>query len=199
MTKVLILLAAGLSRRFGPENKLLAELEDRPLYRHMLDKLEGLRDADTRLLVMANAPAIRDWCDRRGIPWGASPRAAQGLSHTIRAALALAGEAEAYVFFVADQPRLKERTIRRLLEGCERRRADLGCLACGERRGNPAWFAARFRPELEALTGDTGGRAVLDRHSGEVLLIPAEAEELEDVDRPLVTARDLQYNNSRKE
>ena len=198
MKTALILLAAGLSRRFGPEDKLLLELEGRPLYRHTLDKLEQLRDEDTRLLVMTNTPAIQDWCGGRGIPWGASPRAAEGISHTIRAALALAGEADSYVFFVSDQPRLRESTIGRLLECCRGSGAPLGCLSCGGRRGNPAWFSARFRPELEALSGDTGGRAVLQRHLEEAVLVPAAPEELEDIDLPLVTGGNLQYNRGRK-
>lgn len=184
MTKVLILLAAGLSRRFGAENKLLWELEGLPLYRHTLDKLEQLQAPDTRLLVMTNTPEIQAWCQSRKIPWGESPQAAQGISHTIRAALALAGEPEAYVFFVADQPKLEKTTIRRLLSVCEARHARLGCLVSGEHRGNPVWFSADLRPELEQLTGDTGGRAVLKRHWEQAVTLEVNRKELEDVDLP---------------
>lgn len=184
MTKTLILLAAGLSRRFGPENKLLAPVAGRPLFRHILDKLEKLQGPDTRLLVMTNTPEIRAWCESRNIPWGASPQADQGISHTIRAALALAGDTEAYVFFVADQPKLEESTIRRLLSACEAGNAPVGCLVSGERRGNPVWFSALLRPELEQLTGDTGGRAVLQPHWAQALRVEAAGEELEDIDLP---------------
>ena len=184
MTKTLILLAAGLSRRFGPENKLLWELEGRPLYRHTLDKLEQLQAPDTRLLVMTNTPEIQAWCQSRKIPWGESPEADRGISHTIRAALALAGDTEAYVFFVADQPRLELKTIRRLLSACEAKKALVGCLVCGERRGNPVWFSAPLGPELEQLTGDTGGRAVLKRHWDRAVTLEADRTELEDVDLP---------------
>ena len=104
MTKVLILLAAGLSRRFGPENKLLSPVDGLPLFQHTLDKLEKLQAPDTRLLVMTNTREIQAWCQNRKIPWGESPEAHKGISCTIRSALALAGAAEAYVFFVADHP-----------------------------------------------------------------------------------------------
>lgn len=184
MTKTLILLAAGLSRRFGPENKLLWPLEGRPLYRHTLDKLERLQAPDTRLLVMTNTPEIQAWCRSRAIPWGESPEAERGISHTIRAALALAGETEAYVFFVADQPRLELNTIRRLLSACETKKALVGCLVSGERRGNPVWFSAALRQELEQLTGDTGGRAVLKHHWAQAVKVETDRKELEDVDLP---------------
>ncbi|MBR1780999.1 MAG: NTP transferase domain-containing protein, partial [Oscillospiraceae bacterium] len=49
MKKTMILLAAGASRRFGGENKLLYELGGLPLYRHTLDKLIRLTDAETAL------------------------------------------------------------------------------------------------------------------------------------------------------
>lgn len=184
MTKTLILLAAGLSRRFGPENKLLAPVAGRPLFRHTLDKLEKLQGPDTRLLVMTNTPEIQTWCESRNIPWGASPQAHRGISHTIRSALALAGDTEAYVFFVADQPKLEESTIRRLLSACEAGNAPVGCLVSGERRGNPVWFSALLRPELEQLTGDTGGRSVLQAHWAQALRVEAAGEELEDIDLP---------------
>ena len=45
-------------------------------------------------------------------------------------ALALAGEADSYVFFVSDQPRLRESTIGRQLECCRGSGAPLGCLSC---------------------------------------------------------------------
>lgn len=184
MTKTLILLAAGLSRRFGPENKLLWPVAGRPLFRHTLDRLERLQNPDTRLLVMTNTPEIRAWCESRNISWGASPQADQGIAHTIRAALALAGDTEAYVFFVADQPKLEESTIRRLLSACEAGNAPVGCLVSGDRRGNPVWFSALLRPELEQLTGDTGGRAVLQAHWAQALRVEAAGEELEDIDLP---------------
>lgn len=184
MTKTLILLAAGLSRRFGPENKLLSPVEGLPLFRHTLDKLEKLQGPDTRLLVMTNTPEIQAWCQSRQIPWGESTEAAQGISHTIRAALALAGDTEAYVFFVADQPKLEESTIRRLLSACEASNAPVGCLVSGDRRGNPVWFSASLRQELEALAGDTGGRSVLKAHWAQAVRVGAAEEELEDIDLP---------------
>ena len=182
MTKTLILLAAGLSRRFGPENKLLSPVAGLPLFRHTLDKLEKLQSPDTRLLVMTNTPEIQAWCQSRKIPWGESPDAAQGISHTIRAALALAGETEAYVFFVADQPKLEETTIKRLLSSCEAKNALLGCLVSGERRGNPVLWDKSYFPELLELTGDTGGRQVIKRYPERVRLVECGEKELADVD-----------------
>lgn len=185
MKKVLILLAAGLSRRFGKENKLLHEVDGLPLYRHTLDKLEGLRDRETEVLVMTNTPEIQAHCTARGIAWRASPEAERGIAHTLHEALEQSTGADAYVCFVADQPKLRRETIQNFLAACETGGKGLGCLCCGERRGNPVWFAAQYRGELLALTGDVGGRQVLERHPSDVLFYPAGREELEDIDLPL--------------
>lgn len=184
MRKALIFLAAGLSRRFGPENKLLHEVEGLPLYRHTLDKLERLQGESTCLLVVTNTPEIQRHCEARGISWTPSPEAERGISHSFRSGLTAAGDADAYVCFVADQPKLREETICRFLRTCEEAGAGLGCLACGKTWGNPVWFAAGYRPELMTLTGDTGGKAVLRRHPDRVLPVPVESWELEDVDLP---------------
>lgn len=184
MTKTLILLAAGLSRRYGAENKLLAGVDGLPMYRHILDKLERLRDGETALLVMTNTPEIQADCTARQIEWRESPRAAEGIAQTIRCALEHAPETDAYVFFVADQPKLKETTIRSFLHRCGTSDQGLGCLCSGKGRGNPAWFRRRYLPELCALSGDRGGRTILERHPEDLLLCGAGAEELEDVDVP---------------
>ena len=57
MKVCLIYLAAGNSRRFG-SNKLLYELEGRPLYRHLLDRLVSLsrQHADWEVIVVTQYP-----------------------------------------------------------------------------------------------------------------------------------------------
>lgn len=184
MRVCLVLLAAGLSRRFGAENKLLYELDGKPLYRHTLDKLIALRDGETEVLVMTNTPEVQAFCGAHEIRWLASPQAAEGASQTIRTAVAAAGDADACVFFVADQPRLKLTTLQGFLKLCREREAGLACVAAEGQRGNPAWFGRAWFGALSALTGDVGGRKVLLQNAKQVLLFPAERAELTDIDRP---------------
>lgn len=184
MRVCLVLLAAGLSRRFGAENKLLYPWEGKPLYRHTLDKLLAVREKHTDVLVMTNTPEVQRYCEEQNVRWLASPNAAEGVSHTIRAAVAGAGDADACVFFVADQPRMKQTTIQNFLRFCVERETELACVAAGGHRGSPVWFGRRCFPALSALTGDVGGRTILSQHSKQVLLFLAEQAELTDIDRP---------------
>jgi molybdenum cofactor cytidylyltransferase len=190
MTIPCILLAAGLSRRFG-SNKLLYPVEGRPLYRHTMDKLTALRDGDPErypLYLVSRWPEILTEGRKQGWTVLDHPHSEAGLSSTLqlglRAALEHAGPEDAFAFFVCDQPWLRLETIRAFLDGFENSGKGLGCLQCGGTPGNPAVFSQAYVPELLALTGDHGGRRVLNAHPEDLYLHPAAPEELRDVDIP---------------
>jgi probable selenium-dependent hydroxylase accessory protein YqeC len=57
--------------------------------------------------------------------------------------------------------------------------------ALGGRRGNPVIFASQFFSELRQLSGDSGGRVVIDRHPEAcVPLAFSSAAQFSDIDRP---------------
>ena len=84
---------------------------------------------------------------------------------------------------MADQPHLKQETILRLLEGFQRSEKGIGAVVWNEQIGNPVIFHEKYREELLALEGDTGGKRVLKRHLEDVYLCEAEEKtELKDYD-----------------
>ena len=195
MTAALILLAAGGSRRYGRENKLLAAVDGTPMYRYILDRLLTLRDGENSVFVVTNTPEIQAFCDAKGIPWADNPGWEEGISSSIRVGIQHVPAAQAYVFFVADQPKLKTDTIRGFLTACREAGAELGCVAAGGHWGNPAWFGRSFVPDLSALEGDTGGKQILRKNAQKVLVFPVKREELEDIDTPsLDIGETIPYN-----
>ena len=204
MKTTLIYLAAGGSRRFG-RNKLLHLWEGEPLFAPLLKRLISLvsRHAEWEILVVTRYPELKAEAEtlwRRnkekreeaegGFRVINSPDSEKGMSETIKAALRAAPFSEAYAFFVADQPYLKEDTAERFLTEMEKLNGKegtgLGCVCFGERTGNPVWFSGEYRDELLALTGDKGGKEVVKAHRERVCLFPVEEErELWDVDIPV--------------
>ncbi len=183
MHKHILYLASGSSRRFGA-NKLLHPLEGKPMYCYGLETLSQVVNArsDCSLTVVSRYAPIREGARALGIAAADSPQSHLGVSHTIRAGLrSLEIREEDYILFVvADQPWLTGRSVVRLLEAGEKG-ADCACLCWESRPGNPCLFSARLLPELMALEGDTGGRAVLKRHA--CVYVPADSsKELEDID-----------------
>ena len=97
--------------------------------------------------------------------------------------------ADAYVFFVADQPWLSERTLEAFLKFMrkvsdeDREGSPIGCVSRLGEPGNPVWFSAFYNDELLALSGDRGGKRVMKAHMDQVHFFEVEEErELWDVD-----------------
>lgn len=186
MNKHVIYMAAGNSRRFG-SNKLLYDYQGKPLYRHGLDMVENFcrQRKDCTLLIVSRYQEILQYAEQKKIMNVYSPDSYKGVSYTIRAALQALGsvpEEDFIVFVVADQPYLKEKTLKKLLELAEPG-TETASVMYGERPGNPAMFSARLIPELLDLQGDEGGRKVIRKHSCRYAYAEEEAE-LYDIDTP---------------
>ena len=104
----------------------------------------------------------------------ANPAWASGQSGSVRAAVdSLAPEMTAAVFLLADQPTVVTDTIDSLVEVHQRSLAPVVApLYRGGRRGNPVLFDRAAFAKLAALTGDVGGRALLDSYGDRVQHIP---------------------------
>lgn len=187
MKLALILLAAGDSRRFGG-NKLLYELDGKPLYRYLTDELSGLGTLlFARRILVTQYEIIAADLEQQGYEIVRNRESSLGISHSIRLALDRLGAAgtevmDAACFAVCDQPYLKGATLKAFLEQWQQSGTGLGCLGCGERLGNPAVFSKRYFPELQSLDGDKGGKRVLRRHMEDVMIFPADELELHDID-----------------
>ncbi len=184
MTKHILYLASGSSRRFG-ENKLLYPLDGKPMYLYGLEMLSNCVEKydDCTLTVVSCYEEIRQKATSLGIRTVDSPESAKGVSYTIKAglnALEDISEEDFIVFVVADQPYLSVTSVEKLL-ACAKEGTETASLMYGDRPGNPTLFSAKLIPELMALEGDTGGRAVIRRHP--CVDIQADiSQELDDID-----------------
>jgi len=183
-----ILLAAGFSRRFGIEDKLMQPLPDgRAL---ALASAQNLLAALPRtvavirpqakalgaLLAAAGADVVV--CDVRETEMADS--LGIGVRHAARYAEALEG----CVIALADMPFIRPQTIVAVADAL----ADGARIAApcyGQQRGHPVGFAAGLREELENVRGDEGARSVLQRHRQAVRLLPVDDPGiLTDIDTP---------------
>lgn len=206
----MIYLAAGNSRRFG-SNKLLYQIEGKPMFRYGLDALlKVLEEMEgTSLTVVTNFAEIEEYvreCGKDRISAVKSPESHKGISYSVRAGLmgsgpnvcTFAGEnlsvqpdsgsplpcadVDYYLFCVADQPCVSSKTVVRLLRETAEGGFAGGFVEWEGKSGNPAVFSKELLPELFALQGDNGGKRILTGRRDVCRVRAGRREELEDVD-----------------
>lgn len=177
-----ILLAAGAGKRFGG-SKLTAEIQGKTLYMEGIGKLKKLETFGPKAVVTGNSE-IADTARRHKIfpVWNDQPDKGVSLSIQlgIEAVERLDDETEAFMFMVCDQPGLKVSTLNRMIKDYRDGILELGYQG---RHGNPVIFSRDYAEELKKLSGDMGGRRVLENHRDKVKVFEAEdISELWDID-----------------
>ncbi|MFC7078904.1 nucleotidyltransferase family protein [Halorussus caseinilyticus] len=161
------LLAAGTGSRFDGGNKLLADLDGRPVVAHAARTLaESSLDAAVAVVGHDREAVERALPDGFGIV--ANPDYEAGQSASVRRAVESARErdADAVLFALGDMPRVSVETVDSIVRAYRELRDDPdapGIVAprYDGYRGNPVLFDARYFDELASVEGDTGGRALL--------------------------------------
>jgi molybdenum cofactor cytidylyltransferase len=157
-----IILASGLSRRMGGQDKLLLPVDGIALVERVMQAADASW-LDDIILAYQN-PAVAELAGKYRIRTVHNPEAALGLSASVKAGvLAALPETQAYLFLTGDQPRLEAATINLLICDWQDHKDRILVPVYGGRRGSPVVFPARFRAQLLALEGDTGGRAVIEQ------------------------------------
>ncbi len=181
-----LLLAAGRGSRFGAfANKLLADLEGRPLVRRAAEA--ALASRLHRVIVVTGHERAEIEAALAGLPlvFTHNRDFASGLASSLRRGVAAAADDDGVVVLLADMPRVSLRTIDALISAFEEAPGALAVVPVREgRRGNPALLAKSIFPQIAALEGDEGARRLL-RKLGGVIEFPVEEDEvLADVDTP---------------
>ena len=175
-----ILEAAGDSKRFG-SNKLLHIMDDgRPMIASILDAVRSL-DVYKKVLVTQYGEVAEMAPDFEVVM---NSRPDLGISRSMQLGLMAAGDADAYMFCVCDQPGLRASTLESLIREYKKGTAGIISLAWQGKMCNPKIFSSRYREELMKLSGDTGGRQIIASHMEDLILVEAESEEeVKDIDR----------------
>jgi molybdenum cofactor cytidylyltransferase len=178
---VSIVLAAGASRRMGRPKMLLPVGGGTMLAAAVQPHL----DAGVDRVVVVVGDHADEVTAQAGL--GCDPRVrmvvnaewAEGMSSSIRRGLAEAGDADAVLLALGDEPGLTAERIQRLIRAW-RPGVPLVAPVHDGRAGHPVLFDRAVFGELAALTGDVGAREVVRRHWAAAATI--EAEPLADLD-----------------
>lgn len=180
-----IILAAGASRRFG-RPKLLLDWHGKPLLAHVVDAVLASAARPVMVVLGANEPATREALGNRPVEIVVNPNWAEGQSTSVRAGLAaLPSNAGGVLFVLADQPHVTPDLLNRLIERFLAAGAPIVEPRWGDRPGSPVLFAREMFGELMQLTGDRGGRLLVNQYADRVAAVTVDdLATLQDIDTP---------------
>lgn len=185
----LILLAAGHSRRFGDEDKLMADLGGAPLGLHVAWRLAPLSWRQSMAVVASEE--LREPYAALGFDT-LSPAPGAGMGDNLAlAARQVRGEAGVLVC-LADMPFVPLTHIEALLRALGAN-TSIAVSAADAIKGPPVAFAAAHIGALRALTGEEGARRIMASAAVKTVTIEAAAEVLSDID----TVADLERARAR--
>ena len=163
-------LAAGLSRRFGETNKLLAMVNGKPLLTHALHSLNRGAFSARLAIIPENAAAIAALCGNAGFECIKNSAPERGMAHSIALAAKKATGADGLMIALGDMPFIKAETIGVIVSAFEAapEKAIVAPVLNG-RRGHPVVFSSCFLPELSTLDGDAGASAIIMRHNNKFI------------------------------
>ncbi len=186
-----LLLAAGRSVRMGGPNKLLATVGGRPLVRIQAEAALASRAGSLTVVTGHDAPAIEAALAGLDVWFVHNPDFAEGLSTSLRAGLrSLSGKVDGVMVLLADMPGIGPDVLDRLMAAFDPGAgAEIVVPTWRGRRGNPVLWAARFLPQLEAATGDAGGRHLIDANTESVVFVETGPAVTVDVDTPEALAK----------
>jgi len=182
-----LLLAAGQSRRMGGPNKLLAEIDGRPMVARVAQRLLSSHARPIVAVLGNQADAVDTALGKLPVERVRNPGFAEGLSTSLKRGLqALSHECDGVIVCLGDMPLVTGRDLDRLiaafnpLEG----RAIIVPTRHGK-RGNPVLWARRFFPEMAELAGDVGAKHLIGEHAELVAEVEMDSDGvLVDVDTP---------------
>jgi molybdenum cofactor cytidylyltransferase len=190
-----LILAAGLSRRFGDGHKLLADLEGKPVIRHVVEAALASSARPVLLVTGHQAEAV---CQAAGPGVQAvhNPAYAEGLASSLRAGLSALpppgseGGLDGVLVCLGDMPDVPSETLEKLIAAFNPAEGRAICLPVhGGKRGNPTLWGLQFLPDLMRLEGDAGARSLFGPHAEWICEVPVETPGiLHDYDTPAMLA-----------
>jgi molybdenum cofactor cytidylyltransferase len=169
-----IILAAGGSKRFGKPKQLL-DWRGRPFVRQVAETALAAGLSPVMVVTGANAQAVEVAVNDlpvkivRNAEWqkGQSSSIQTGLKDLTPSPLPMGegcrGEGAA-IFLLADQPQVTPTVLQALVEQHSEELAPIVAPLIADQRANPVLFDRITFPDLMALTGDVGGRALFSKY-----------------------------------
>ena len=182
MTIGVLLLAAGISRRFGADKRHAQVPGGKTLLQSTIERIQA---SELPLLVCLAAGDIdtAGMLREQDIACYCCHNSTQGMGATLAEGVGQIGTWDGVLIGLADMPYIEAATYRAVAGQLT---ADSICvpISAGQ-RGHPVGFGTSFFSSLAGLGGDEGAKSLLGQHADKIVQLEvADAGILRDIDRP---------------
>jgi molybdenum cofactor cytidylyltransferase len=169
-----VILAAGMSSRMG-EAKQLLRLGENTVLGQVLENVRSSLVYEVVLVLGHAAEKIKERISTENLTVVNNDSYQQGMGTSLRAGLAaLSPAVDAALIVLADQPFIRPQTLDLLMDQYKRSSAQIVIPTYKGFRGNPVLLDRSVFPEVMALTGDIGCRAIFGNHLEGIVKQPVE-------------------------
>ncbi|OJY03144.1 MAG: hypothetical protein BGP04_15315 [Rhizobiales bacterium 62-17] len=189
-----IILAAGLGSRYRAQDakivtKVLADLDGRPLVRHVIDEALCSRCAPVVVVTGYAHEAVEAALADADVSLVHNPDYETGLASSLRRGVGrLPVNSQGAIVLLADMPKVSSTIINRLIEVfIDHPDADAVVPVYNGARGNPVLLARSLFPQIMQLKGDQGAKPILEAaaKNERIIYVPMDNEAVAtDVDTP---------------
>ncbi|WP_345778567.1 nucleotidyltransferase family protein [Natrinema sp. DC36] len=167
-----MILAAGKGTRFGGGNKLLADVEGTPIVRHAAETLCQSSVDDIVAVVGHEADRVVAALADLDLSIRSNENYEAGQSASVRTGVDAARGADwdATVFMLGDMPFVRPLTVDALRTAYVTGDGSIVAPTYDGRRGNPILFGRQHYDTLSTVSGDRGGRDLVENHENTVFV-----------------------------
>lgn len=176
-----IILAAGASRRLG-YNKLCLRIDGEPVIRRTVRIFMDAGIEEITVVTGHERERIEGELAGMPVDFAHNPRHEDGMSASIKAAMATIGRSDLILVHLGDKPLIGHDTIRRVIEAGNGHKGIVLPSYRGQ-KGHPVLVdVRRYLAEIKAITGEGGLRALLAEKEGDILLVEGDEGSILDLD-----------------
>ncbi len=189
MNIVAIVLAAGLSRRMGSQNKLLLELGKQSMVEAVVDRLIASPSSKVIVVVGHEADQIKSVISDKAVSIIKNDQYQTGMTSSIKAGVAqLPEDADAFMICLSDMPLLMTHHYAELIKAYAVHSAADECILRPQvngKKGHPVIFHKAYKESIMQCTDTDGCNAVIQAHHAKCIYYDTEAVAyIRDVDTP---------------
>jgi len=172
-----IVLAAGESKRMGRTKQIL-EIGRKSILEWVIDNIKNSRVNEIIVVIGHKSNLIEPIISGKGIKIIFNPDYKEGMSSSIKAGLkGIDPGSKGFFIFLGDQPFIGKGIIDTLIDRFNKSNKGIVVPVYRGIRGHPVIFNVKYKEEFMKLTGDIGGRYIIEKNKNDLLEVDISTEE----------------------